>query len=47
METEDFQFVVENESRNTKYEVDTQSMGLFGLRNDHVEDVRRADANRF
>ena len=40
------QFVVENESRKIKYKVDTQSMRLFGLRNDHAEDVHRADANR-
>ena len=46
VETKDFQFVVENESRETKYKVDTQSMRLFGLRNDHAEDVHRADANR-
>ena len=45
-EAKDFQFVVENESRETKYKVDTQSMRLFGLRNDHAEDVHRADANR-
>ena len=46
METKDFQFVVENESKETKYIVDTQFMRLFGLRNDLAEDVRRADANR-
>ena len=46
VETKDFQFVVENESGKTKYIVDTQSMRLFGLRNDHAEDVHRADANR-
>ena len=46
VEAEDFQFVVENESRETKYKVDTQSMRLFGLRNDNAEDVHRADANR-
>ena len=39
-------FVVENECTETKYIVDTQSMRLFGLRNDHAEDVHRADANR-
>ena len=45
-------FVVENESTETKYIVDTQSMRLFGLCNDHAmcsdraEDVHRADANR-
>ena len=46
VETNDFQFVVENESRETKYIVDTQSMRIFGLRNDHAEDVHRANANR-
>ena len=46
VEAKDFQFVLENESRETKYIVDTQSMRLFGLRNDHAEDVHRADANR-
>ena len=46
VEGKDFQFVVENESRETKYKVDTQSMRLFCLRNDHAEDVHRADANR-
>ena len=46
MGTKDFQCVVENEMRETKYKVDTQSMRLFGLRNDHAEDVHRADANR-
>ena len=46
VETKDFQFVVENENRNAKYKVDTQSMRLFGIRNDHAEDVHRADANR-
>ena len=46
VEAKDFQFVVENESRETKYKVDTQSMRLFGLRNDCSEDVHRADANR-
>ena len=46
LEAKDFQFVVANESRETKYKVDTQSMRLFGLRNDHTEDVHRADANR-
>ena len=46
VEAKDFQFVVESESRETKYKVDTQSMRLFGLRNDHAEDVQRADANR-
>ena len=45
VETKDFQFVVENESRE-KYKVDPQSMRLFGLCNDHAEDVHRADANR-
>ena len=45
-EAKDFQFVVENESRETKYKVDTQSMRFLGLRNDHAEDVHRADANR-
>ena len=45
-EAKDVQFVVENESRETKYKVDTQSTRLFGLRNDHAEDVHRADANR-
>ena len=44
--TKDFKFVVEIESRETKYKVDTQSMRLFGLRNDHAEDVHRADAVR-
>ena len=45
-------FVVENESTETKYIVDAQSMRLFGLCNDHAmcsdraEDVHRADANR-
>ena len=45
-------FVVENESTETKYIVDTQSMRLFGLCIDHAmcsdraEDVHRADANR-
>ena len=45
-------FVVENECIETKYIVDTQSMRLFGLCNDHAmcsgraEDVHRADANR-
>ena len=38
-EAKDFQFVVENESRETEYKVDMQSMRLFGLRNDHVKDV--------
>ena len=37
---------MENESRETKYIVDTESMRLLGLRNDHAEDVHRADANR-
>ena len=46
VETKDFQFVVENENRNSKYKVDTQSMRLFGLRNVHAEEVHRADANR-
>ena len=46
VEAKDFQLVVENESRETKYKVDTQSMRLFGLRNDCAEDVHRADANR-
>ena len=46
VEAKDFQFVVENESRETKYKVDTQSLRLIGLRNDHAEDVHRADANR-
>ena len=46
VEAKDFQFVVENERRETKYKVDTQSMLLFGLRNDCAEDVHRADANR-
>ena len=46
VEANDFQFVVENESRETKYKVDTQSMRLFGFRNDCAEDVHRADANR-
>ena len=46
VETKDFQFVVENENRDTKYKVDTQSMRLFGLRNDDAEDVHRADAAR-
>ena len=46
VEAKDFHFVVENESRETKYKVDTQSMRLFGLRNDCAEDVHRADANR-
>ena len=46
VEAKGFQFVVENESRKTKYKVDTQSMRLFGLRNDHTEDVHRADSNR-
>ena len=45
-EAKHFQFVVENECRETKYKVDSQSMRLFGLRNDHAEDVHRADANR-
>ena len=45
VEAKDFQ-LVENESRETKYKVDTQSMRLFGLLNDHTEDVHRADANR-
>ena len=45
-------FVVENECTETKYIVDTQSMRIFGLCNDHAmcsdraEDVHRADANR-
>ena len=45
-------FVVENECTETKYRVDTQSMRIFGLCNDHAmcndraEDVHRADANR-
>ena len=45
-------FVVENESTETKYIVDTQSMRLFGLCKDYAmcsdraEDVPRADANR-
>ena len=45
-------FVVENESTETKYIVDTQSMRLFGLCtdhamcSDHAKDVHRADANR-
>ena len=45
-------FVVENESTETKYIVDAQSMRLFGLCNAHAmcsdraEDVHRADANR-
>ena len=46
VEAKDFKFVEENESRETKYKVDTQSMRLFGLRNDCAEDVHRADANR-
>ena len=46
VEAMDFQFAVENESRETKYKVETQSMRLFGLRNDCAEDVHRADANR-
>ena len=46
VEAKDFQFVVENESRETKYKADTQSMRLFGFRNDCAEDVHRADANR-
>ena len=46
VEAKDFKFVVENESRETKYKVDTQSMRLFGFRNDCPEDVHRADANR-
>ena len=37
-EAKDFQFVVENESGETKYKVDMQSMRLFGLCNDHAED---------
>ena len=36
VEAKDFQFVVENESKEAKYKVDTQSMRLFGLRNDIV-----------
>ena len=44
--TKDFKFVVEIECRETKYKVDTQSMRLFGLRNDYAEDVHRADADR-
>ena len=43
VETKDLQFVIERESGETKYIVDTQSMRLFGLRNDHAEDVHRAD----
>ena len=45
-------FVFENACTETKYIVDTQSMRLFGLCNDHAmcsdraEDVHRADANR-
>ena len=46
VETKDFQFVVENDGTETKYIFDTQSMRLVGLRNDHAEDVHRADANR-
>ena len=52
VEEEQCTFVVENECTETKYIVDTQSMRLFGLCNDHamcidhVEDVHRADANR-
>ena len=32
VEAKDFQFVFGNESRETKYKVDTQSMRLFGFR---------------
>ena len=46
MEAKDFQFVVENEGRETKYILNAQSLRLFGLRNDNAEDVHRADANR-
>ena len=46
VEAKEFQFVVENESRETKYKVDTQSLRLFGLCIDHAKDVHRADANR-
>ena len=43
VEAKDFQFVVENESRETKYKVETQSMRLFGLRNDCAE--RRCESS--
>ena len=46
VETKDFEFVVENEGRQTKYILDAQSLRLFGLRNDNAEDVHHADANR-
>ena len=46
VEAKDFYFVVENESRETKNKVDTQSMRLFGLRNDHAVDVHFNDVNR-
>ena len=46
VEAKEFQFVVENESRETEYKVDTQSLRLFDLCNDRAEDVHRADANR-
>ena len=45
VETTDFEFVVENEGRQSKYILNAQSLRLFGLRNDNAEDVRRADAN--
>ena len=45
VETKVFEFVVENEGRQTKYILNAQSLRLFGLRNDNAEDVHRADAN--
>ena len=38
-EAKDFQFVVENESRETEYKVDIQSLRLLGLCNDQMKDV--------
>ena len=41
-----FPFCCSNESRETQYKDNTQSLRLFGLRNVHAEDVHRVDANR-
>ena len=41
-----FLFCCINESRETQYKDNTQSLRLFGLRNVHAEDVQHVDANR-
>ena len=39
LKTQEIQFAVENEKGNTKYKIDTQTMRLLGLCNDHVVNV--------